>query len=183
MIMSEIENIKNNTNGEIPSEKYEILRVVNIDEPAAVLADLKNLVSEFLENKELSWNDNSWNKILPERIIEFTRQLTEEDYFNDDLISHISSIVHQLQTIKDWVWYSSKITESGFDVYMIGEFHGPSVHLIHHLGIPLSNIFFVSNGNEFSVGGRVDVLSYRQWNPKTLILSPGKYNNEAQAAP
>ena len=170
----EIENIKNNTNGEIPNEKFTILRVKNVQFPEQELNDFKSSIKTFLENESLSDEDPTWKDLLPERVINFTEQLTEHDYLNDDLITHISNLIYKLQSVKQWKWYSSKLTATGFEVYFTGRFRSIFFPIPHHQGIPHSSLFIEREGVEYPAKGLTDVLTYRKWNPETLVLSPGR---------
>ena len=173
--MSELENILNHTDGEIPEGKYTILKVKNIKFPQEDLNDFKAFIIAFLKNKELRPKDELWETILPMKVIEFTKQLTDHDYRNDDLISHPVWMIDILHRAKDWTWYSSKVTSNGFEVNFTGAFHGIFLTIVHHLGIPHASMFIVKNGVEYPTKAVRDVLEYRKWNPKTLVLSPGEF--------
>lgn len=175
--MSEIENIANKIEGEIPFSKYDILRVVNIEFPEEILNNFKAFITIFLVNKRLDPEDKKWEELLPERFIKFTNQLTEHDYSNDDLISNIISIIDMLQNFKDWTWFSSNLNDSGFEIYFEGVFRGTFLNIIHHLGVPHENMYIIRDKIEYPTYAIRDVLTYRKWNHETMILESGNYKN------
>ncbi|OYQ49652.1 hypothetical protein CHU92_00300 [Flavobacterium cyanobacteriorum] len=170
--MTEKERILNNNNGEIPQGAYDIVRVKNIPNPEQELNTFKQTIITFLENKNLKPDNKKWEELLPKALVEFTNQLNDDDFHKDDLLYSIGSIISQLQDVdvKEWEWYSSKVTKNGFDVYIKGEFYGIFLPMIHQQGIPHANLFIVTDGKEYPTKGRTDVLTYRKWNPNTLKL-------------
>ncbi|CAD7802294.1 hypothetical protein CHRY9390_00907 [Chryseobacterium aquaeductus] len=168
--MTEKEQILNNNNGEIPKGTYDIVRIKNIPNPEQELNTFKQTVIAFLENQKLKPENPKWEKLLPKPLVEFTDQLKEEDFHKDDLISSIGTIIVTLQEVKDWEWYSSKLTENGFDVYIKGEFYGIFLPIIHQQGIPHTSLYIVSDGKEYPTRALTDVLTYRKWDPNTLKL-------------
>jgi len=170
--MTEIENIQQHNNGEIPNGKYDIICIKNIENPEQELTDLKETVMIILENIELDAENEEWLHILPNKIVKFTEQLKDEDYYRDDLITNIPNIVwgFQNKNLKEWTWYSSKLKANGFEIVMKGVFRAPRVPLIHHHGIPQSSIFLIRDGIEYPTKALEGVLTYRKWNPDTLEL-------------
>jgi len=168
--MTEVERIKNNNNLEIPIEPYDVLRVKRISNPASELEIFKNTIIVFLENQDLDEEDKQWESLLPKSIVAFTDQLTDEDYHKDDLISHIPSMIDNLKEIRDWEWYSSKLTDDGFEVIMSGIFRGIFLPMLHHQGIPHKSLFIERDGIEYPTKALTDVLTYKTWNPETLEL-------------
>ena len=138
------------------------------------LKTFKQTVTTFIENKDLNSRDPKWNELLPEKIIKFIDQLEEYDYHKDDMISSVPSMIYKLQTVREWEWYSSKLTNDGFEVYIIGIFRTIFLPLLHHQGIPHSNLFIESEGKEYPTRALTDVLTYRKWDPEAMVLSPGK---------
>jgi len=177
--MTEIDRIQNNINGEIPDGKYDVLQIKSIDNPEQELETFKQSVTIILQNIDLNEEDSEWESLLPEQLVSFTNQLAEYDYYKDELISHITPMIYKMKKVKKWEWYSSKLTENGFDVIMKGIFRGIFIPLIHHQGIPHSSIVIIRGGEEYPIiRSGIDVLKYRKWNPETLVLSKGKYSGK-----
>lgn len=172
--MTEIERINQNTNGEIPSEKYDIIRVKNITNAEEELNTFKQSIVTFLNNKDLDSDDEKWKEILPEKLVKFTNQLVELDFRTDDLLIFIPSMIWDLQNVKDWEWYSSKVTDDGFEINMTGIFRVIFLPLMHQQGIPHSSMFIVREDKEYPTRALTDVLTYRKWDPETMVLSPGE---------
>lgn len=168
--MTELERIENNNNGEQTPEINTILRVKKIKKPQVELDTFKATISTILKNKNLDWKDPKWNELLPEKVVRFTEQLEKSDYHKDDLISHIPNLVDMVQDIKKWEWFSSKLTNDGFEVYFIGRFRSIFLHIVHHQGIPHSSLFLEVDGKEYPTRALTDVLTYRAWNPETYEL-------------
>lgn len=168
--MTEKEQILNNNNGEIPTGEYDIIRIKNIPNPEQELNIFKQTVIAFLDNKNLDVKDPKWNELLPKALVQFTNQLKEEDFHKDDIITAIPNILNKLKKVKEWEWYSSKLTNNGFDIYMKGMFRGIFLPIIHQQGIPHSSLFIVSEEKEYATRALTDVLTYRKWNPDTLEL-------------
>lgn len=172
--MTELERIENNIQGELPEDNvYEIIKIKGVQNPEDELNTFKSFIKTFLENKHLDRKDLKWNELLPQKVIKFTEQLKEEDYF-DELVSHISLMINDLKRVREWEWYSSKLTDDGFEVVVNGIFRGVFLPIIHHQGIPHKSIFFYTpERGEFSLNkdnNGKDVLSYRTWNPETYEL-------------
>jgi len=170
--MNEIENIQQNINGEIPNEPYEIVRIKNVKNPSQMLSVIIESVTTILENIDLDAEDEKWYEILPETIVKFTEQIEEEDYYRDDFLKNIPSIIDDFQSKnrKKWVWYSSKLTDNGFEIFMLGIFRPIHIPFYHHHGIAQSSIFVESEGVEYRTNALEGVLSYKTWNPDTLEL-------------
>lgn len=172
--MSELNRISNNSDGQLPSGSYQILKIKNYPDASEELETFKNFMIAFLENKSLDPSDDQWNSLIPERIIKFSEQLEEYDLQKDEFLHSLGSIIDSLQTIKDWEWYSSKITSDGFEVVVTGTLYIIFIGLVHHLGIPLSSIFVEIDGEEFPQDSSIDILSYREWDRETMVLSSGE---------
>ena len=168
--MTELDRIKQNNNLEIPDGEFDILRIKNISNPKAELDIFKEIITTFLENQDLDEEDSEWESLLPKSIVAFTDQLTEEDYHKDDLISHIPAMLDGLKRLRKWEWYSSKLTEDGFEVIMKGIFRGIFLPILHHQGIPHRSLFIERDGKEYPTKAVIDVLTYKTWNPETLEL-------------
>jgi hypothetical protein len=168
--MTEKERILNNNNGEIPDGAYDIVRIKGITNPADELATFKHTITAFLDNKNLHEEDAKWNTLLPRKIVRFTEQLEEDDYHKDDLISHIPSMIDGLKDIRDWEWYSSKLTNDGFEVIMKGIFRYIFRPLLHHQGIPHKSIYVEREGVEYPTKSVIDVLTYKTFNAVTFEL-------------
>jgi len=168
--MTEKERIAQNNNGELPEGGYDILRIKGISNASAELATFKQTITAFLDNKHLDEEDPKWKTLLPKKIVEFTEQLEEEDYHKDDLVSHIPAMIDALKDIREWEWYSSKLFSDGFEIIMKGIFRGIFIPIIHHQGIPHSNIFIERNGKVFATKVLADVLSYKTFDPVTFKL-------------
>ncbi|MCX6318448.1 MAG: hypothetical protein NTW29_14245 [Bacteroidetes bacterium] len=170
-MLSEKEQILNHNQGEIPIGEYDILRIKDIPNPEQELNTFKQTVIAFLEHRDLNKKDPKWRQILPTALVKFTEQLKEEDFHKDDIIYNIQSIIDTLQEVKDWEWYSSRLTPNGFDVYMKGMFRGIFLPMIHQQGIPHTSLFIIRDGKEYPTYALTDVLTYRKWNPNTLKLT------------
>lgn len=170
--MNELKRIKKNNELEIPEGIYDIVRVKNVSDPEKELDIFKKTISVFIENKDLNELDNKWKKLLPNSFVKFTDQLTDNDFGNDDIIQSIPSILNSLkdEDIREWEWYSSKVTENGFEVIMNGIFRGIFLPLLHQQGIPHKSLFIERNGVEYPTKALTDVLTYRTWNAETLEL-------------
>jgi hypothetical protein len=169
-MMTEKEQILGNNNGEIPEGEFDIIRIKNIPNPQQELNTFKQTVLIFLENSNLDAEDSKWEKILPQPLVQFTDQLKDEDFHNDDLITALPNIINDLQEIKEWEWYSSKLTKNGFEVYVKGMFRYVFRAMIHQQGIPHTSIFVERQGKEYLTNSLKDVLTYRKWNPDSLKL-------------
>lgn len=170
--MEELERIKNNINGELPiDEEYKYIIVEGIKEPERELDIFKKSMITILENKHLHEEDSQWEKLLPKAVVAFTNQLQEEDYYKDDLISHLPSIIDSILRIRSWKWYSSELYDDGFEIVTIGK--GLESHilwLLHHQGISHDKLFLGGKDYKYPTRALTDVLSYRTWNPETLEL-------------
>ncbi|WP_299212945.1 hypothetical protein [uncultured Dokdonia sp.] len=174
--MTEIERIQQNINGEIPEEDYDILKIIDIPNPEKELETFKQTIATIIQNINLHEEDSKWENLLPEPLIRFTNQLVEYDYYKDELISHITSMVYDVKKVREWEWYSSKLHSSGFDVIMKGVFRGIFTSIIHHQGIRHESIIIRRKDKEYPIiRSGIDVLRYRNWNPETLVLSKGEY--------
>jgi hypothetical protein len=168
--MTEKERILNNNKGEMPGDTYSIVRVRGVENPAAELATFKETMIAFLDNSRLDDDDSRWNKLLPQKLIKFTRQLEEDDYHKDELISHIPAMLDNLKTIRKWVWYSSRVTGNGFDVIVTGRFRMIFLPLLHHQGIPHGSLFIEYDGVEYPTRANTDVLTYKTFNPVSFEM-------------
>lgn len=168
--MTEKERILSNNNGEIPNTEYDIIIVRGISNPKDELNTFKETIIAFLDNKDLNEESSKWEKILPKKIVEFTNQLEEDDYHKDDLLSHIPAMIDGLKRLREWEWFSSKLTQDGFEIIMEGIFRGIFLPILHHQGIPHKSLFIVRNSKEFPTKAIKDVLSYKTFNPKTFKL-------------
>ncbi|MGM5630271.1 hypothetical protein O2K51_05155 [Apibacter raozihei] len=170
--MTEKQRILTLNNGELPDEKYDILRIKNIPNPEDDLNAFKQSIIAFLENKNLSAESLKWEKLLPRKLVEFTNQLEDSDYHKDQLLMGIFGIVDWLQSIKKWEWYSSRITDHGFEVVTKGYFNGLFIPLVHQLGIPHSSIFIYTPGEkEYPIiRSGTDVMTYKTFDPITFEL-------------
>lgn len=138
--MEEQKNIKRNNQGEKPSENYMIIRVMNISNAKEVFTNFKNAVLIFLENKDLDYKDSKWEKILPKGIVNKIKQLDDNDFKYDELLYNIDLSIDDFQESKKWEWYSSSLTEKGFDIIVTGNFNSRFINFIHCQNVPLKNI-------------------------------------------
>ncbi|WP_128330258.1 hypothetical protein [Apibacter sp. HY039] len=124
-----------------------------------------------MENKNLSAESLKWEKLLPRKLVEFTNQLENSDY-RDELVTGIFNIINRLQSIREWEWYSSRITDHGFEVVTKGYFNGLFIPLVHQLGIPHSSIFIYRPGKkEYPIiRSGTDVMTYKTFDPITFEL-------------
>ena len=170
--MTEQERIINNNDRELPEGNYDIIKVRGIINPEEDLNIFKQTVITFLDNVYLDAEDPKWEDLLPQKVIKFTKQLEEEDYV-DELLSNIPNMIGDMQDLRKWEWYSSKLFTDGFEVVMKGIFRGIFLPIIHHQGIPQKNIFIISENKEYPIiRSGIDVLIYRNWNSETYKLSP-----------
>jgi hypothetical protein len=146
--MDEIKRIKNYTNGETPKGDKTTIRVTNISNSKEVLDNFKNAILVFLKNPTINDEDKKWEKLLPSKIVNFIKQLDDEDYSNDDLLDDIDISIYDLQKLKDWYWYSSKELENGFEIIVEGDFHPRFVNFIHCQNVPLKNIYIKEDNYE-----------------------------------
>jgi hypothetical protein len=161
--MNEIQRIKANKKGEIPNSKYDILRVDGIENPEEILENFKKGIITILENSNLNYNDKKWESLLPKKIVNIVNQFDEQDYKNDDLVFSISSMVYDVQKLKDWQWYSSKLSENSFQVIFEGIFRGGFTSFVRFQGIPLSKITIERNGIIYPLKVRKDVMTYKKF--------------------
>ncbi len=167
--MTEIERIQKNVNRELPDGDYFILRVEDIDNAKEVLEDFKQSMIIVLQNKNLHYKDEKWQKLLPKSIVEVTEQFEDEDYKNDDLLYDIPLMVNDiLPTIgkKDWEVYSSKLYSDGLEVIFSGDSRGVGpLNFIrfHKPGIPLKKITKERDGVVYPIKVYKDVMSYRSF--------------------
>lgn len=171
--MTEIERIHNNVNGELPKEgKYKYIIIQNISNGEHELEIFKKSIIVFLENQHLHEEDPKWENLLPKAVVSFTKQLEEKDYHNDDLVSHIPSIINGLRKLREWEWYSSQLFEDGgFEVVVKGNLIGiATLNLLHHQGLPHKAIYTGTDKEIYPVKALTDVLTYKKWDSKTLKL-------------
>lgn len=148
--MTELNNIKNNTKGEKPTKGYEIIHVRDISHAKEVLENFKNAVITILKNINLEDEDPKWEKLLPAGIVNKIKQLDDDNFKYDELLSRISSSIDDFQDLKDWEWYSSLEVENGFDIITKGDFSARFINFIHCQNVPLANIRIVNvDKNEF----------------------------------
>ena len=161
--MQEIENIQTNNQGELPNAPYDVLQVSGLTQPAAALADYKQYVLTILQHPELDPNASEWERLLPSNLVEIVKGFVREDYVNDDGVCNIKSLVSDVRSknIKKWTWYSSKVTEDGFEVYFEGIFRGRHTFPVRFLGIKASNILILRAGKTFHWLPRKDVIEYK----------------------
>ena len=164
--MNELNNIKNNNNGQIAQGNYDIVRVVGINNPSQALTEFKNLITAILKNIELDPKDKKWESLLPEKFIRIMNSFEYEDYRKDDGVASLKSILEDIQDpyLKKWEWYSSKLQEDGFEVCFKGIYRLRFITLVRFLGIPASKIFLIRQGKTYSQseGLRYDVIEYKQ---------------------
>jgi hypothetical protein len=145
--MSEQVRIKKNIKGEKPTKNYEIVSVRGIAHAKEVLDNFKNAILVFLENKDLSDEDPKWEELLPAGIVNKLKQLDDDDYGYDELLSNVNFGIYHLQNknIREWEWYSSKEVENGFDIVVSGDFNaGQFISFIHCQNVPLANIRIIN---------------------------------------
>ena len=169
--MTEKDRILTYTNGERPEGiLYDVLHIKNIPNPKEDLEGLKQFFLTYHEHKHLHEEDLEWERLLPEKMVKFTDQLDEEDYKNDDLVSHIPSMIYDIKDLRKWEWYSSKLFEDGFELVFLNQFKAIFLPIIHHFGIPINKIYYNRNGREFHTTVYKDVLSYKTFNQDTFEL-------------
>lgn len=163
--MTEITNIEHNNNAEIPNGKYDILRIENIENPKQVLDVFKKAIIVILKNPQLDKTDHKWEQLLPQAIVHIVKQLDEEDFKNDDLVFPISSIISAVRSknLKEWHWYSSKLNDSGFEVYFEGTFRSRFTWFVRFQGVPLSKIFIEREGIVYPLKVYKDVMTYKKF--------------------
>jgi hypothetical protein len=170
--MSEIDNITNNTNGEIPAGDYTIFRVKNNEHAENDLEVLKQTLKTILENNTLDQSNEEWYTLLPKQFVEFNNQLDDND-FRDELLHSIPTLLGNIldPDIKEWEWYSTKLDNEGFDIVLKGIHTGFFESIIHNVGIPITSIFFIKDGKERPlINFGVDVLSHKTFDRKTFTL-------------
>lgn len=163
-MQTEIERIINNSNGEIPSESYEIFRIHNIQKPKEALKDYKKVILALLQNLDLNRKDEKWRTLFPPNLIKVIDAFEEEDYHKDDFAHPLQSLIYDFQSegLREWEWYSSKLNSDGFEVYVIGGLF--RIRYYSHarfLGIPGSSISLQREGKIYPLKLRNDVIVYK----------------------
>lgn len=170
-VMTEKERILNYNQGELPDTAlYDIISVRGVSNSEEDLETFKQTIIAFLDNKHLKTESSEWEKILPKKLVQFTNQLEKDDYHKDDLLSHIPAMIDGLKRLRQWEWYSSKLTANGFEVVMKGIFRGIFLPILHHQGLPHISLFITRNGREYPTKAITDVLTYKTFDPITLKL-------------
>lgn len=162
--MTELERIDSNNNGQKPIGPYEVAQVTGLKNPKEALADYKQFVKAVLEHPELAADNIKWNDLLPENLISIVNAFTDEDYKKDDTVTSIEILVDSLQDprLKEWTWYSSKLLEDGFEVYVEGVFKWRHTDPIRFLGIEAKNVkIIMQRGDECIIKLRNDVIQYK----------------------
>lgn len=164
--MTEIERIQNNTNGELPNEMYEVLRVEDIDNPSEILEDFKHAIIAIVSNANLSPDSEEWYKILPQNIVDNVAKFEYDDFKKDELVFGIKSIIEDTQdsVIKAWEWYSSKLYTDGFEVTFKGEFHFRFAWFVRFQGVLASKISIEADGVNYPLTSQIrhDVVEYKK---------------------
>jgi len=168
--MIEKERILKNNSGRLPSGVYDIIRIKNVAKPKEELQGFKDFVLAYLDNSELPYGDVKWKEVLPKKFVRFSEQLEDEDYGRDNMTAHISGMICDMQKVRQWEWYSSKLTSDGFEVVVTGEFHAIFQSILHHQGLPHASIFVEHNGIEYASDAMTDVLTYKSFDPETFEL-------------
>ena len=168
--MTEKERILKNNSGELPSGVFDIIKIKNTPNPKDELQSFKDFVLSCIDNSELPNNDIGWKEVLPKKFVRFSEQLEEEDYGRDNMTAPILSMVHGMQKVRQWEWYSSKLTSDGFEVVVTGKFHYIFRSILHHQGLPHTSIFVERNGIEYPSNSLTDVLTYKTFDPETFEL-------------
>lgn len=142
--MTEINNIKYNIKGEKPPKDYEIIHVRGVLHAKEVLENFKNAVTIILKNINLNDEDPKWEKLLPVGIVNKIKQLDDDNFKYDELLSRINMSIYHFQDLKDWEWFSSLEVENGFDIITKGDFSARFINFIHCQNVPLANIRIVN---------------------------------------
>lgn len=162
--MKELERLDQNNEGQRPKEGHiNIVRVTSLDNPDEVLSLFKEAVKVILEHPDLDKKSKKWRQLLPERMVRFVDQLDEEDYWNDELLESIDGIIDEMRNPdqRHWEWYSSKLTDNGFEVVTTGKFHLRFLWFIHTQGIPQSKMFIVEGETIYPIKMLKDVTQYK----------------------
>ncbi len=140
--MTEIEKINSNNNGELPIGEKTIFRAFNINNPQQVLDNCKRVVKALINHPNTNPSSNEWKALFPKTYVQFLDGLTREDFMYDELLYSIEGIVKgfQNENLREWRWYSSKLTANGFEIVFEGWCSFRNYWLIHAQGIPYSKI-------------------------------------------
>ncbi len=164
--MTELQRITSNNNGEKPSTgEYTIFTIEQIDNPYEILENCKKIVSVLLTHKELKPDSEKWKSLLPDRVVKFINQLDDLDYGNDEYLFSIPSIVSSFQNskIRKWEWYSSKLTESGFEITFNGWCSFKNYWMIHCQMVPYSKFHIEELESMFQPRVYKDVITYKEF--------------------
>jgi len=163
--MKEIERIDKNTKAETPKGDKTTITVTGIENPQQNLDTCKNVVKAFLGNSKLDKKSDDWKTLFPQTIVSFIDSLDKTDFDRDELLYPMADLVDDLQKLRQWEWYSSKLDDGGFVIVTTGSFHPRFVWMLHCQGIPYSKIF-VEDDKFGSYNMRItvvdDVIEYKQ---------------------
>jgi len=160
--MTESERIFQNINGELPKGEKTIIRVSNIQNPQKVLEECKQIVLDWLLIQSSSNDSAEWQKALPKQMVQLIHGLTHQDCRNDELLFGFDLLIDDWKRLKKWGWYSSKLTERGFEIVTTGSFSPRFIWLIHYQGIPYSKIWIMDDRRgHYAIDVLVDVTTYK----------------------
>jgi hypothetical protein len=170
-MIEELERVLNNVNGEIPGIQPEQIIVKDFVYAEQVLEDLKAFMIAFLENNNLDIGDPKWKVVLPQRLVSFTDQLNEADFYLDDIAQPLNAIIYSMKRTREWKWFSSSLESNGFIINVSGEFN-LLICLPHCMGIPHNSLFVKNSSGIHEINALQDVLTYRTWNHETFEMGP-----------
>jgi len=160
--MTESERIKKNKKGELPIGEKTIIRVSNIQNAEKALEKCKQIVLTLLSNQSLDKNDPKWGELLPKEIVHLIDGFTEEDCMNDEYLFDTPYLIGNWKRLKEWEWYSSKRTESGFEIITTNSFSPRFQWFIHYQGIPYSKIWVMDDRRgHYSIDVIKDITTYK----------------------
>ena len=162
--MKELDRITQHIKGELPTGQKTIGRVSKISNPTEVLENCKKAVIAFLKNSSLESDAQEWRTLMPATFLNFVDQLTEDDYGNDEGLYPWKSIIRHMKDLKSWEWYSSKLTDDGFEIVFTNSFLPRFIWMIHYQQIPYNKIWIMDDRfGDYEDRVIKDVTSYKKF--------------------
>lgn len=160
--MNEIQRISRNTSGEMPGGDSVLIKVDDLANAGEVLTIARDAVTAVLKHRDTDKNSSQWKRLLPSKITTFISQLSFDDYANDELLFPLDAIIDDMQTLKDWEWYSSRELTNGLEIIVQGDFHPRFIWFLHCQNIPLFKISIIKNSVVYPLKVYRDVTSYKK---------------------
>ncbi|NMH28449.1 hypothetical protein [Flavobacterium silvaticum] len=142
---TEIKNINENINGEIPKGTKIIVQVKNVDEPEKIVRNTKEImlkISNFAYTNE--WpTDKEWKVILPEWFVKSMTDKSLEEIMKTKGQWHFESWISNIKD-RAWIWHSSKIEERGIkfvlETLSYPYLQGTFLYILFSQGISMAHI-------------------------------------------